>query len=105
MTKEIRDILDLFIKAAFTVFFIYGVLCATGFYNQNETPDIYYMQAEAIYTDASGTVFGRVDSNHTYRYEKSTYMRNDIPYILTMDSNGTEDISDDSILCVWQLVE
>lgn len=105
MTKEIRDILDLFLKAVFTVFFIYGVLCATGFYNQNETPDIYYMQAEAIYTDAGGTVFGRVDSNNTYRCEKSTYMRNDIPYILTMDSNGTEDISDDSILCVWQLKE
>lgn len=104
MTKEIRDILDLFIKAAFTVFFIYGVLCATGFYNQNETP-VYYMQAEAIYTDAGGTVFGRVDSNHTYRYGKSTYMRNDVPYILTMDSNKTEDISDDFILCVWQLVE
>lgn len=104
MTKEIRDILDLFIKAAFTVFFIYGILCATGFYENNETPDIYYMQAEVVYADASGTVFGRVDSNYTYRYEKSTYMRNDVPYILTMDSNGTEDISDDSILCVWQLV-
>ena len=53
--------------------------------------------------------FGCVDSMEmahdgiSYVWNSETPLRIDVPYILTMDGMGTEDVKDDEICCIWQL--
>ena len=65
--------------------------------------ETYYLQAEVIGHQDGETIFGQVDglepSDDTYTTQGS--YADDIPYLLTMDTMGTDDPSDDQILVVW----
>ena len=64
---------------------------------------LYYLEAEVVEVLDHSTVFGQVDgptpSSNTY--ETAGIYSASIPYLLTMDTMGTSDPSDDKILVVW----
>ena len=41
------------------------------------------------------------NDGNIYLWDSEGILPDDIPYLLCMDSNGTEDITDDEILVVW----
>lgn len=68
--------------------------------------DTYYLPAEAIRSQGDETVFGQVDGEEpsVYLYTAPGNYPDDAPYLLTMDPQGTEDPSDDTVLVVWRCV-
>ena len=65
--------------------------------------DTYYLPAEVVSNQADATVFGQVDGEQPakYVYSISGMYPDGVPYLLTMDTLGTEDPADDEILVVW----
>jgi hypothetical protein len=71
-------------------------------------PDFYYGEAyilnqEKIINDVI-VITWRVNYslNHCFLTYSSDYLDEDCPYLLTIDSNKTKDISDDEIAVIWQ---
>lgn len=65
--------------------------------------ELYYLEAEVVEILEETTRFGHVDGPEpsSLTYETPGNYDDSIPYLLTMDSMGTEDPSDDEILVVW----
>lgn len=65
--------------------------------------ELYYLEAEVVETLEHTTRFGHVDGPEpsSFIYETPGTYDAAIPYLLTMDSMGTEDPADDEILVVW----
>lgn len=64
---------------------------------------LYYLEAEVVENLEHTTRFGLVDGPEpsSLTYETAGNYDASIPYLLTMDSMGTEDPSDDQIVVVW----
>ena len=65
--------------------------------------DTYYLPAEVVSSQAGVTIFGQVDGEQptNYVYSVSGTYPDGVPYLLTMDTLGTETPADDEILVVW----
>lgn len=65
--------------------------------------ELYYLEAEVVEILDCSTRFGQVDGPEpsSLTYETEGNYDAAIPYLLTMDSMGTEDPADDQILVVW----
>lgn len=82
--------------------------------NTDLPDDMYYLGVEiwrsrCLENHTYEYTFGCVDSMEmahegiSYVWNSDVPLRVDVPYILTMDGMGTEDVKDDKICCVWQL--
>lgn len=87
-----------------------------------KTPQFYYLGVELVdvvtmYDAIDGVycnpincnVFGVVDGDEKYKGITYEYLSNevfsfDVPYLLTMDSKGTNDVSDDEVVVIWEWV-
>lgn len=71
----------------------------------NIEPDIYLVYAEKI-TEKDGVItFATLNLNDNQFYtwvNQYGHDYPDVPYILTMDSKGTQDLKDDEILAIWE---
>ena len=93
------------------VLFLCAVAAAgnfTGEVRASALPEgLYYLEAEVAEQRADYAVFGTVDGDGptecTYIRE-GTY-REDVAYLLTMDTMGTAAPEDDEILVVWQCAD
>lgn len=65
--------------------------------------DTYYLPAEVVSSQTGVTIFGQVDGEQptNYVYSVSGTYPDGVPYLLTMDTLGTETPADDEILVVW----
>lgn len=75
----------------------------------NET-GIYYLGAEIVEQKAlsNGSYkinFIDVENGNVYAWIDDSEYFNDVPYLLTMDGKGTEDVTDDEIVVVWMDME
>lgn len=80
----------------------------TGEVRASELPDgLYYLEAEVVEQQADYAVFATVDGAEPTEctYARTGNYREDVPYLLTMDSMGTAAPEDDEILVVWQCVD
>ena len=61
------------------------------------------LPAEVVSSQAGVTIFGQVDGEQptNYVYSVSGTYPDGVPYLLTMDTLGTETPADDEILVVW----
>ncbi len=68
---------------------------------------LYYLEAEVVEQRPDYAVFATVDGAEPteYRYARAGIYRDDVPYLLTMDSMGTEEAGDDVIVVVWQCAD
>ena len=74
----------------------------------SDLPDgLYYLAAEVVEQRADYAVFGTVDGRGPTEctYTRPGNYREDVPYLLTMDSMGTEEAGDDEIVVVWQCAD
>lgn len=67
-------------------------------------PNAYFVYAEKVKEEGKTVTFATVNlkENQTYSWVNefsTTYP--DVPYLLTMDSKGTQTLEDDEILIVW----
>ena len=63
---------------------------------------IRYIPAEIVATNDESTYFG-TPSGHIYAAETGLHhWPDDVPYLLNVDTNGTDDRTDDEILVVWR---
>lgn len=72
-------------------------------YDNND--DTYYLPCEIVAQNETSTYFGTVDAEYQEIYAVETRCHewpDDVPYLLYMDSKGTEDVRDDEVLCVWR---
>ena len=113
MKKEIVD--GIICKIIFTIYMVILTICIlflvhaaiTGVSETEEVSDFYYYQAEVVSQSNGTVVFGGVDVENPQLFAwKSTSesINIDVPYLLTMDSKGTETTDDDEILVVWACV-
>lgn len=70
----------------------------------NSTPDFQYVPAEIVATNLTSTYFGTEDGN-IYYIQKNPHWPDDVPYLLGMDTKGTQNVTDDEIVTVWRLYE
>lgn len=67
--------------------------------------DTYYLPCEIVAQNETSTYFGTVDAEYQEIYAVETRCHewpDDVPYLLYMDSKGTDDVRDDEVLCVWR---
>lgn len=86
-------------------------------YHNAEIPDGYYYLGTEIVSVSEevndGIVwytydFGTVDyevHDEVYQFTTNQVLYDDIPYLLVMDSLGTDDITDDQIVTIWGCLE
>ena len=77
----------------------------TGAVRASALPEeLYYLEAEVVEQQADYAVFATVDGAEPTEctYGRTGNYREDVPYLLTMGSMGTEAPEDDEILVVWQ---
>lgn len=67
-------------------------------------PDIQYIPAEYVAENETSTYFGTEDGNIFY-VDRIPLINRNVPYLLGMDTQGTQDVTDDVILTVWELCE
>lgn len=67
-------------------------------------PDIQYIPAEYVAENETSTYFGTEDGNIFY-VDRIPLINRNVPYLLSMDTQGTQDVTDDVILTVWELCE
>lgn len=67
-------------------------------------PDIQYVPAEYVAENETSTYFGTEDGNIFY-IDRIPLVNRNVPYLLGMDTQGTQDVTDDIILTVWSLCE
>lgn len=65
--------------------------------------ELYYLAAEVVDTQDGQTRFAQIDgeSPTLYIYTASGIFPDHIPYLLTMDTQGTDSPADDTVLVVW----
>lgn len=66
--------------------------------------NVYYVYAEKVAQDDKFITFRTVNLEENQEFIYEDFFGNeypDTPYLLTMDSKGTVDIKDDTILVVW----
>lgn len=80
-------------------------LIITTMFGRNDG-EFYYYQAEIIAQSDGIVTFGGVDVENPqiYIYNAGKELDCDVPYLLTMDNIGTDDISDDIVVVVWACV-
>lgn len=66
----------------------------------NQTPPTYYLPAEILFEDDSYTCFCTHYGNYVVQ---QSGLNKDTEYLLSMDSKGTEDYSDDEVFSVWEV--
>lgn len=71
---------------------------------KNLCPDIQYIPAEYVAENETSTYFGTEDGNIFY-VDRIPLINRNVPYLLGMDTQGTQDVTDDVILTVWELCE
>ena len=80
----------------------------TGEVRASALPDgLYYLEAEVVEQRPDCAVFATVGGPEPteHRYTRAGIYRDDVPYLLTMDSMGTEESGDDEIVVVWQCAD
>ena len=65
--------------------------------------ELYYLPAEVVDTQDGQTRFAQIDgeSPTLYIYTVPGIFPDHIPYLLTMDTQGTDSPADDTVLVVW----
>lgn len=64
--------------------------------------NVRYIPAEIVATNDESTYFGTPDG-HIYAVETGLHRwPDDVPYLLNVDTNGTDERTDDEILVVWR---
>lgn len=88
--------------------FMFGMMLifAAGIVFGIGVPDTYdnikYIPAEIVATNDESTYFGTPDG-HIYAVETGLHRwPDDVPYLLNVDTNGTDERTDDEILVVWR---
>lgn len=84
---------------------IFGYMARTVEDNPVATSLEYYLSCEIVATNETSTYFGTVDQDKVQIYAVCTggnEWPDDVPYLLHMDSMGTEDVTDDEVLMVWR---
>ena len=67
-------------------------------------PNVYFVYAEKVEEEGDVITFATVNLKNNQFYTWVNEYENDypdVPYMLTMDSNGTATLEDDEILVVW----
>lgn len=67
-------------------------------------PNVYFVYAEKVAEEGETITFTTLNlkDNQLYTWvNEYGYDYSDVPYILTMDSKGTQSLTDDEILAVW----
>ena len=95
----IRYIL-LFISA-----YLCGIMAATTSQDVENVDTMYYQPAEVVAYNDTSVYFGTTDNNIFYIEANYIEYPDTVPYLLHMDSMGTDDISDDEIIVVWRCVK
>lgn len=67
------------------------------------TDGLYYLPAEVVSTGDGQTRFAQIDGEDPtqYVYAVPGTFPDHIPYLLTMDSRGTDTPADDTVVVVW----
>ena len=85
--------------------FLVGVIfsCSMISAYKNESVDkMYYQPAEVVAYNETNVFFETPDGN-IYHFEiDSESCPDTVPYLLNMDSMGTDDVTDDEIVVVWR---
>lgn len=113
MKKETA--VEVICKVIFTIYMVILTICVlflvcaaiTGVNEMDEVSDFYYYQAEVVSQSDGTVVFGGVDVENPQLFvwkSTSESINMDVPYLLTMDSKGTETMYDDEVLVVWACV-
>ena len=65
--------------------------------------ELYYLPAEVVDTQDGQTRFAQIDAEDPtlYIYTVPGIFPDHIPYLLTMDTQGTDSPADDTVLVVW----
>ena len=95
---------DRFPHAVFLGLLIVSFSSYCFYTGKNLCPDIQYIPAEYVAENETSTYFGTEDGNIFY-VDRIPLINRNVPYLLGMDTNGTEDVADDAILTVWALCE
>ena len=105
MKDRTIDIVGIVICAFIVFIGVSIILVSTVMVTNTSDKDdgFYYYQAEIIVQSDGIVTFGGVDVENpqAYVYNAGKELNPDVPYLLTMDGMGTDDVSDDSIVVVW----
>lgn len=88
----------------FVVAYLCGIMAATTSQSQDvqNVDTTYYQEAEVVAYNDTSVYFGTTDNNIFHIEMNDTEYPDTVPYLLHMDSMGTDDISDDEIIVVWR---
>lgn len=95
---------DMFKTGVLCVIFVV-ILGFVGLVCADSTVASYYLPCEIVATNETSTYFGTVDQDTVQIYAVCTGENewpDDVPYLLHMDSMGTQDVTDDEVLMVWR---
>lgn len=81
---------------------ILGAVIATSI---SEADTTYYQPAEIVAYNDTSVYFGTTNNNIFYLTTCGLNYPDTVPYLLHMDSMGTDDVSDDKILVAWRCIE
>lgn len=106
MKNRIIDIVGVTIYVFLVFIGVYIVILVMSANTSDKDDGFYYYQAEIIVQSDGIVTFGGVDVENpqVYVYNAGKELNPDVPYLLTMDGMGTDDVSDDSIVVVWACV-
>lgn len=80
--------------------FAAGIVFGIGITDTDDS--VRYIPAEIVATNDTSTYFGTPDG-HIYAVEtRLHYWPDDVPYLLDVNTNGTDDKTDDEVLVVWR---
>lgn len=82
--------------------FMLGAVVTTSVPKADTT---YYQPAEIVAYNDTSVYFGTENNNIFYLTTCGLNYPDTVPYLLHMDSMGTDDVSDDKILVAWRCVE
>lgn len=99
-------IIDIVGAAICAVLIFIGVSIVMFTNTSDKNDGFYYYQAEIIAQSDGIVTFGGVDVENpqVYVYNAGKELNPDVPYLLTMDGMGTDDVTDDNIVVVWACV-
>ena len=79
---------------------LFAAMILSGALFKHNYMNTYYMPAEIVAVNEESTYFGN-EEGHIYYCSRNPNWKSDVPYLLHMDSCGTEDVTDDIIMAVW----
>ena len=88
---------------AFTVVGILLMGCAATISSESDisTGTSVYVPAEIVAENENYTFFSTNDG-HIFCVDKNENWPKDVPYLLDMETHGTDDVTDDEVLVVWR---